>query len=93
MHLQVDGRLVDVATLKPEVWRDVGVGSQVQLTQGAHRVDVTLDITHGGRELARWNWVPPLESGAMDGVSAWGVTPPQVLRPDAAVALAGPPGR
>jgi hypothetical protein len=82
MHLQIDGQPVDVVTVRPEGWQTVGSGSAVQLSQGAHRVQVTLDITHGGRELARWNWVPPQANGAMDTDSEWSVVPPHVLRPD-----------
>jgi hypothetical protein len=82
MRLQVDGRPVDVVTVRPEGWATVGTGSQMQLTQGAHRVQVTLDISHGGRELARWNWVPPTPTGAVDTSSPWSVVPPWVLRPD-----------
>ena len=85
MHLQLDDQPVDVMTVRPERWQNVGTGSQVVLSEGVHRVQVTLDITHGGRELARWNWVPPLASGAIDANGAWSVVPPQVLRPDADV--------
>jgi hypothetical protein len=82
MHLQVDGQPVDVVSVKPDDWQTVGTGSTVQLSQGAHRVQVTLDISHGGRELARWNWVPPQANGALETTSDWSVVPPQVLRPD-----------
>lgn len=87
MHLQVDGQPVDVVTVKPEGWPTVGAGSQVTLSEGPHRVQVTLDITHGGRELARWNWVPPSSSGALDIETGWSVVPPQFLRPDANVSV------
>jgi hypothetical protein len=82
MHLQLDGEPVDVVTTTPESWQTVGMGSQVTLSAGAHRVAVTLDISHGGRELARWNWVPPLPDGEPDTLSGWSVVPPWVLRPD-----------
>ena len=85
MHLRVDGRLMDVVTTKPDEWRNVGAGSSVQLSAGVHRVQVMLDITHGGRELARWSWVPPLADGSVDGGSTWSVVPPWLLRPDPAV--------
>lgn len=85
MRLELDGQAVDVVTLKPDDWRTVGIGSTVNLTEGAHRVRVTLTVTHGGREVARWNWVPPQPSGAVDATGAWSVVPPWVLRPDAPV--------
>ncbi len=88
MHLQVDNQPVDVVTVKPEGWATVGVGSQVQLTSGPHRVQVTLDVSHGGRDLARWNWIPPMPSGGMDPSSSWSVVPPRNLRPDASVSVA-----
>ena len=81
MQLQVDGRPIDVVTVGPDAWRNVGVGSQVELSAGPHRVQVSLGITHGGRELARWNWVPPLDSGTVDTATPWSVVPPSVLRP------------
>jgi hypothetical protein len=87
MHLQVDGQPVDVVTIKPDDWRAVGTGSTLELSAGPHRVRVTLDVTHGGRELARWNWVPPQPSGAIDTAGAWSVVPPFVLRPDAPVTV------
>jgi hypothetical protein len=87
MHLQVDGQPVDVVTVKPEQWATVGLGSTVRLDEGPHVVRVTLDVTHYGRELARWNWVPPGASGALDSAREWSVVPPQVLRPDSPVAV------
>ena len=87
MHLQLDGVPVDVVTVKPDDWRTVGVGSTLELTEGEHRVRITLDVTHGGRELARWNWVPPLSSGATDSSGTWSVVPPWSLRPDAPVSV------
>jgi hypothetical protein len=89
MHLQLDGAPVDIVTTSPEGWRSVGLGSEVRLAAGAHRVQVTLDVTHGGRELARWNWVPPRPSGDIDADSPWSVVPPSALRPDASVSVAG----
>ena len=86
MHLQVDDRPVDVESLGPDAWPSVGFGSQVSLTEGTHRIGITLDVTHGGRELARWNWVPPTPGGALDTTTNWSVVPPQVLRPDPPVA-------
>lgn len=87
MHLQLDGQTVDVVTVKPENWPTVGIGSTVDLAAGNHRVRVTLDVTHGGREIARWNWVPPLDTGALDTTGRWDVVPPWVLRPDRPVAV------
>jgi hypothetical protein len=81
MHLSVDGVQQDVVTVQPDRWASVGGGSEVQLTAGAHRVEIRLDITHGGREIARWNWVPPLDGGGVDASSTWAVVPPWVLRP------------
>jgi hypothetical protein len=88
MHLQVDGTPVDVVTVPPDGWRAIGTGSPVQLSGGSHRVEVRLDITHGGRELARWNWVPPRPDGSLDSSGAWSVVPPWVLRPDPSVRVA-----
>ncbi|MBV8715987.1 MAG: glycosyltransferase family 39 protein [Chloroflexi bacterium] len=87
MHLELDGQPLDVVTLRPDDWRTLGLGSTVQLEAGAHRVRVVLDVTHSGRELARWNWVPPQPTGAVDANAAWSVVPPWVLRPDAPVAV------
>lgn len=81
LHLQIEGQPVDVVTVKPEGWHSVGPGSQVQLSRGPHRIQVTLDISHGGRDLARWNWVPPQPNGALDPTAEWSVVPPRVLRP------------
>jgi hypothetical protein len=86
MHLQLDERAVDVVTVKPDDWAKVGLGSQVRLSQGSHTVRVTLEVTHSGRELARWNWVPPAPTGALDADAEWSVVPPWVLRPDPPVA-------
>ena len=86
MRLLVDQRPVDVVTVKPDGWASVGLGSTVRLEPGSHAVQITLQVTHGGRELARWNWVPPLADGALDATSEWSVVPPQVLRPDPPVA-------
>ncbi len=85
MHLRVDGQPVDVVTVSPDGWRDVGPGTPVELSAGSHRVEVRLDVTHGARELARWNWVPPRADGTPDANAAWSVVPPWVLRPDPAV--------
>jgi hypothetical protein len=82
MHLEIDGRPVDVETVSPDGWRTVGAGSQLPLSEGSHRVQVTLDISHSGRDLARWNWVPPRADGSIDATTDWAVVPPQVLRPD-----------
>jgi hypothetical protein len=93
MHLQIDDQPIDVVTVKPDQWPSVGVGSLVRLTEGPHSVRVTLEVTHGGRELARWNWVPPAPNGAPEAPSSseWAVVPPQVLRPDpGAIALTAP---
>jgi hypothetical protein len=89
MHLQLDGGPVDVVTTSPEGWQSVGLGSEVRLAAGTHRVQVSLDVTHGGRELARWNWVPPQPSGALDANAAWSVVPPSSLRPDPTVSVVG----
>jgi hypothetical protein len=89
MHLQVDGGRVDIVTASPEGWRSVGLGSEIRLAAGAHRVQVSLDVSHGGRELARWNWVPPRASGEVDADAPWSVVPPSALRPDAAVTVVG----
>jgi hypothetical protein len=88
MHLEIDGRPVDVVCVNPDQWRSVGLGSQVHLGEGWHSVRVTLEVTHGGRELARWNWVPPTASGAADTAAEWSVVPPSALRPDPPVAVA-----
>jgi hypothetical protein len=87
MRLELDGQTVDVVTVKPDDWRTVAAGSTVNLTDGPHRVQVTLTVTHSGREAARWNWVPPLPGGAADASGAWSVVPPWVLRPDPSVSL------
>jgi hypothetical protein len=87
IRLQIDGDPVDVVSVKPDDWRGVGVGSTLELTEGAHRVRITLDVTHGGREVARWNWVPPQTSGAVDANAAWSVVPPWALRPDSPVTV------
>jgi hypothetical protein len=88
MHLQIDGAPVNVVTVPPDGWRDVGMGSTVELGAGSHRVEIQLDITHGGRELARWNWVPPRADGVVDAQGGWSVVPPWVLRPDPSVRVA-----
>jgi hypothetical protein len=93
MHLQIDGQPIDVVTVKPDQWQGVGGGSLVRLTEGPHRLTVTLDVTHGGRVLARWNWVPPTPGGAPDTSSEWAVVPPQVLRPDPGVIAVTPAAR
>jgi uncharacterized protein YaiE (UPF0345 family) len=87
MHLQLDGQTVNVVTVKPDDWRTAGSGSRVEVAAGSHRVRVTLDVTHGGREVARWNWVPPLDSGAVDSAGTWSVVPPWMLRPDPPVVV------
>jgi hypothetical protein len=87
MRLQIDGAPVDVAVVSPDDWRTVGIGSGVQLTAGAHRVVVALDVSHGGRDLARWNWVPPRADGTPDASTPWTVVPPAALRPEASVEL------
>ncbi|HEV7663528.1 MAG TPA: PA14 domain-containing protein [Chloroflexota bacterium] len=93
MHLRVDGQLVDVVSLRPEQWQAAAVGSQLRLAEGPHQVEVTLDVTHGGRELARWNWVPPQADGAVDAAAEWAVVPPRALRPDQPVTVAPSAGR
>jgi hypothetical protein len=85
MHLRLDDAPVDVVTVGPDGWRGVGLGSTLPLAAGAHRVQVTLDVTHGGRNQARWNWVPPRADGSVDAGTAWSVVPPSVLRPETAV--------
>jgi hypothetical protein len=85
MQLELDGQRIEVVTVGPERWAGVGPGSLVQLTQGPHAVRVTLQVTHGGRELARWNWVLPLPDGSLQAQGQWSVVPPMVLRPDAPV--------
>jgi hypothetical protein len=87
MQLHVDGQAVEVVTVRPEQWASVGIGSVVRLEEGRHAVRVTLDVTHSGRELARWNWVPPASDGALDSATEWSVVPPQVLRPESPVVL------
>jgi hypothetical protein len=82
MHLQLDGQPVDVVTLKPDDWRPGALGTPVHLDAGPHRVRLTLDVTHNGRELARWNWVPPMANGEADSSGAWSVVPPSALRPE-----------
>ena len=86
MRLEIDGHAVDVICVQPEQWQSVGIGSEVRLTEGRHSVRVTLEITHGGRNLARWNWVPPTAGGVIDTAAEWSVVPPHVLRPDPPVA-------
>jgi hypothetical protein len=81
MQLDVDGRRVEVVTVPPDRWAGVGQGSLVELTAGAHQVDVNLLVTHGGRELARWNWVPPNPDGSPASGGQWTVMPPMNLRP------------
>jgi hypothetical protein len=85
MQLMLDGQRVDVMTVAPDRWGGVGVGSVVQVQAGAHAVQVTLQVTHGGRELARWNWVPPRPDGTQQSGSEWAVVPPMVLRPETPV--------
>jgi hypothetical protein len=87
MQLHVDGQAVEVVTVRPEQWASVGIGSVVRLEEGRHAVRVTLDVTHSGRELARWNWVPPASDGALNSATEWSVVPPQVLRPESPVVL------
>jgi hypothetical protein len=85
MQLALDGTVTPVATMRSPSWRAVGVGSIVELSAGPHRVRVTLRVTHDGRELARWDWVPPSADGAADDGSDWSVVPPSALRPDVPV--------
>jgi hypothetical protein len=87
MRLELDGHPADVVTVGPDQWSKVGLGSVVQLSAGPHPVRVTLDVTHAGRELARWNWVPPRPGGTPDAAAAWTVVPPMVLRPDPPIAV------
>jgi hypothetical protein len=82
MTLSLDGPEVGVVTAKPDEWQSVGLGSSVDLSAGWHAVRIALAITHGGREQARWNWVPPTDYGALDATADWSVVPPRVLRPD-----------
>jgi hypothetical protein len=90
MQLEVDGQRVEVVTVPPDGWARVGAGSLVRLDAGSHDVRVTLQVTHGGRELARWNWVPPLGDGRVQSGGEWSVVPPMVLRPDPPPARALP---
>jgi Dolichyl-phosphate-mannose-protein mannosyltransferase len=85
MRLEIDGQAVDVATVPPGGWDSVGLGSTIYLRQGPHRVLVTLEVTHGGRDLARWNWVLPQADGSVNALGEWSVVPPTLLRPDASV--------
>jgi hypothetical protein len=82
MRLELDGQSIDVVTVGPERWGGVGPGSLVNLSERPHAVRVTLQVTHGGRELARWNWVPPRPDGTVATQGTWAVVPPMVLRPD-----------
>jgi hypothetical protein len=82
MRLELDGDPVGVVTARPDEWRSVGVGTPVDLSAGPHAVQLSLAITHGGREQARWNWVPPMEGGGLDAAAEWSVVPPRALRPD-----------
>jgi hypothetical protein len=87
MHLELDGAPVNIVTSTPDGWKSLGVGSTLPLTAGPHRVQVTLDISHGGRDLARWNWVPPRPDGTLDTHTTWAVIPPWALRPDPSVQI------
>src|SRR5262249_52119518 len=51
MRLELDGERVEVQVARPDAWPPSGVGSQVRLAEGPHRVRVTLLVTHGGRDL------------------------------------------
>jgi Dolichyl-phosphate-mannose-protein mannosyltransferase len=82
MRFELDSQPVDVVTVGPERWVGVGPGSLVRLNEGPHTVRVTLQVTHGGRDLARWNWVPPRPDGTVAAQGTWAVVPPTVLRPD-----------
>jgi hypothetical protein len=82
MRLEVDGGRVEVQRVGPGEWGRLGVGSLVQLTEGPRHVRVILDVTHGGRDLARWNWVPPNANGVADLGAEWAIVPPMLLRPD-----------
>jgi hypothetical protein len=88
MRLEIDGQPVQVVSVRPDDWQTVGAGSEVRLTEGQHAVRVFLDVTHGGRDVARWNWVPPMADGRTDVAANWAVVPPNVLRPDPPVAVA-----
>jgi 4-amino-4-deoxy-L-arabinose transferase-like glycosyltransferase len=88
MRLEIDGRPVQVVSVRPDDWQTVGAGSEVRLTEGRHAVRVFLDVTHGGRDVARWNWVPPMPDGRTDVAASWAVVPPNVLRPDPPVVVA-----
>jgi hypothetical protein len=87
VRLEIDGQPSNVTWLRPADWRRVGRGTEVRLNQGPHTVKITLDVTHEGRELTRWNWVPPTSSGAVDNNEEWSVVPPSVLRPDPPVSV------
>jgi hypothetical protein len=87
MTLELDGQPVGVPTFPPDAWARADLGAVVPLTAGLHTVRVTLQVTHGGRDLARWNWVPPRTDGSLDAASAWTVVPPMVLRPAPGVRL------
>ncbi len=82
MQLRLDGQPVTVLTVGPDQWRGLGQGSLLAIVEGQHEVRITLDVTHGGRELARWSWVPPLPDGGVDSRGEWSVVPPMVLRPE-----------
>ncbi|HET6317959.1 MAG TPA: PA14 domain-containing protein, partial [Chloroflexota bacterium] len=82
MQLEVDHQRVEVVNVAPDAWSRVGQGSLIPLSAGPHDVRITLQVTHGGREVARWNWVPPLADGSVDASGQWSVVPPMVLRPD-----------
>jgi hypothetical protein len=82
MSLELDGSPLSIATVGPDAWSNVGEGTPVMLAAGPHRVQVTQQVTHGGRNLARWNWVPPRADGTLDQRTPWTVVPPSVLRPD-----------
>jgi hypothetical protein len=88
MRLEIDGQPVKVVSVRPDDWQTVGAGSEVRLTEGRHAVRVFLDVTHGGRDVARWNWVPPMPDGRTDVAASWAVVPPNVLRPDPPVVVA-----
>jgi len=86
VRVLLDDQPMDVVWVKPEQWQSVGIGTRVRLSEGRHTVQVAVDVTHGGREVVRWMWVPPAAGGSLDANGEWTVVPPTALRPDPPVA-------